>query len=56
MEKNFVALLLEGAPIIGADNINGAFRSDILSQAVERPMIRPRATSAKAPPPKSRTQ
>ena len=38
-----VGLLLAGFPVISLDNVNGELGSDLLCQAVERPLVRLRA-------------
>ena len=39
-DKRLVGLLLAGFPLISIDNVNGELGSDLLSQAVERPLVR----------------
>ena len=39
-DKRLVGLLLAGFPLVSIDNINGELGSDLLCQAVERPLIR----------------
>lgn len=38
-EKRITAALLDGQAIVSIDNINGEFYSDLLCQAVERPLV-----------------
>jgi putative DNA primase/helicase len=47
MEKRLTGLLLQGFPLINIDNVNGELQSDLLCQAVERPLLslRPLGTS-----------
>jgi len=42
MEKRLGAALMGGQPIISIDNVNGELGGELLCQAVERPLIRPR--------------
>ena len=46
VDKRLVGLLLAGFPILCIDNINGELGSDLLCQAVERPVIRLRRLGA----------
>jgi len=39
MEKALASALLSGYPLISLDNCNGEIGSDLLCQAVERPLI-----------------
>jgi putative DNA primase/helicase len=39
-DKRLVGLLLAGFPMVSIDNLNGELGSDLLCQAVERPLIR----------------
>jgi putative DNA primase/helicase len=39
-DKRLVGLLLAGFPLVSIDNLNGELGSDLLCQAVERPLIR----------------
>jgi hypothetical protein len=41
-EKRLVAELLTGQPIISIDNLNGELGGDLICQAIERPIIKPR--------------
>lgn len=41
-EKRLGALLLDGAPIISIDNVNGELGGDMLCQMTERPLVRAR--------------
>jgi hypothetical protein len=41
-EKRLVAELITGQPIISIDNLNGELGGDLICQAVERPIIKPR--------------
>lgn len=45
-DKRLVGLLLAGFPIVSLDNVNGELGSDLLCQAVERPLIRLRRLGA----------
>lgn len=45
-DKRLVGLLLSGFPIVCIDNLNGELGSDLLCQAVERPVIRLRRLGA----------
>jgi len=40
MDKRLAGLLLAGYPIMSLDNINGELGSDLMCQAIERPIIR----------------
>lgn len=42
MEKRLGAALMGGQPIISIDNVNGELGGEMLCQAVERPVIKPR--------------
>ena len=46
VDKRLVGLLLAGFPIVSLDNVNGELGSDLLCQAVERPLIRLRRLGA----------
>src|SRR5208283_2009182 len=39
IEKRLVGMLLAGVPLVSIDNINGTLGSDLLCQAVERPVV-----------------
>jgi hypothetical protein len=41
-EKRLVGLLLAGVPLINIDNVNGPLGSDLLCQAIERPIVQVR--------------
>ena len=41
-EKRIVAELMTGQPIISIDNLNGELGGDLICQAIERPIIKPR--------------
>ena len=45
-DKRLVGLLLGGFPIVSLDNVNGELGSDLLCQAVERPLVRLRRLGA----------
>jgi putative DNA primase/helicase len=50
-EKRIIGAALEGRPLLVIDNVNGELRSEFLCQAVERPMIQPRALGTSRMPP-----
>lgn len=49
-EKRLGAMLLDGAPVISIDNVNGELGGDMLCQMTERPLVRARILgTSKAP-------